>query len=33
MSAEATNAAISMRVFCTYEEAERWLIASSPATT
>jgi hypothetical protein len=29
MSAEATNAAISMRVFRTYEEAERWLTVNA----
>ena len=28
MTVEATNAAISMRVFRTYEEAERWLATS-----
>ena len=33
MTVEATNAAISMRVFRTYEEAERWLATSDHWTS
>ena len=33
MTAEAINPAISMRVFRTYDEAERWLTVGSQSTT
>ena len=32
MTIEATNAAISMRVFRTYDEAERWLTVGSQSS-